>query len=204
MMVRATTFPICKTTRNPCLGTMSAFASYPGTIRVGSADILGRWVSQFSSRGCPLRPETWPTVVAPGENIIRQWPTYLRKSEAQQRLDEFWITLENIRLQTGQFFDEIDLPRLRAMHTVMSGTSMATPYVAAQLVKFRALRRQLGLSETLADALGFLQRVARPIPGFGRHEQGFGFISEAMIRDYFARTSIETDSFWRVAPAVGR
>jgi hypothetical protein len=59
--------------------------------------------------------------------------------------------------------------------TSMSGTSMASPYVAGVIALLLAQRRTL----TAAQCLGILQRTARPLPGGSyewRNDAGFGQI----------------------------
>lgn len=188
----------------PREGTMSRFALFPGVISVGSADLDGTAVSEFSSRGWPNRPNSGPTIVAPGEDIPGLALTNKAKTDRQRKRDRQTITIARLQKLHGREYSTEAFLKYKQDYTVMSGTSAATACVSGLLARFIELRRLCGLPHDYAAAIEFLRRVARPIPGYGQHEQGFGFASDETISAYFtARFKYQdgcwltNDSFWK-------
>lgn len=181
----------------PREGSMSHFATLPGVVSVGATDWEGTRVAPFSSRGVRADPRSGPTVVAPGENIISTWIASQTKSKEQAKLDRQFITLDYLKRVTGKDFSGHDIDDIRKSYTVMSGTSMACPYVTAILSKFIEMRKKMNLPHRSEHAIEFLKRAARKIPGYGEHEQGHGFVSDATVQEYL-ETLQPDDPFWSV------
>ena len=125
------------------------------TINVGAADAKGTALAPFSARGRPGDTDR-PTLVAPGIDVLTIHPGTRPKTDA------------DLARETGSpTFHDIVPPDLRDLHTVVSGTSFATPQVAemaGQIVWCLDHQRRLAQA-------GWQKSVAVPLrgmPGFGR------------------------------------
>jgi len=176
-------------------GTMSRLSSLPGVISVGSANWEGTHLSSFSARGIAGKPQSGPTVIAPGEDMIGLHLFGKPKTYQQRQRDNQLITQSNMMRQSGQPADSKTIRRLKKTHTVKSGTSMTCACMSGVLAKFVELRKKFELSHQYADALEFLRRAARRIDGCAEHEQGLGFVSHVTIQEYFSAMQNE-DEFW--------
>lgn len=178
----------------PNEGTMSRYALVEGVISIGSANWTGTSLSEFSSRGVSGSPDSGPTLVAPGEDLIGKWLPKPKSPEQIER-DERHINYATLRRQTGHDHSGRDLDRIRARYTVMSGTSQACAYVSGLIGRFISLRKAQGQTHDRPQVLEFFRRAARKINGTGDHEQGLGFVSIETIEEYL-RTVQPTDDFW--------
>ena len=93
------------------------------TINVGASDTEGTALAPFSARGLPGATDG-PTLVAPGLDVVTTHPPGLPKTPQQLARES----------AAPVFFDPTP-PALRAHRTVVSGTSFATPQVAAMAAR---------------------------------------------------------------------
>ena len=115
-------------------GWMNPWSWPRWVISVGAYD--GQRVADFSARGAPDRPETWPDVVAQGVDVVTTYSTGLAKSARRRRRDE-----ESPLFRRAVPREKWDL------YTLESGTSQAASTVsgaAAQIMHF--------VKETMARA----------------------------------------------------
>jgi serine protease AprX len=126
-------------------------------ICVAAGEKDGQSVADFSSRGVPGDALLHPTLTAPGVDIAAA------------------------RATTGivlNAFFAMDLTALGvdAVHYAMaSGTSMATPHVSGTVALMLEANPALD-PDTVKSLLG---QTATPMPGFGGHEAGAGYLNAA-------------------------
>ncbi len=124
--------PVVAVGNNPRAESMPGWInpwSWPRwVISVGAYDGERQRVADFSARGAPDRPETWPDVVAQGVDVVGTYPTGLAKSASRRQRDE----------ESPLFRRTV--PRAKwDIYTLESGTSQAAATVsgaAAQIMHF--------------------------------------------------------------------
>jgi serine protease AprX len=124
-------------------------------------DLCGRWTRGWPdiggllfAQGCRDPFYDHPTITAPGVNIT--------------------ATRTTMGIVINTFF-AVDLFSLGAgaiWCAVASGTSMATPHVSGTVALM--LEANPGLTPDLVKAI--LEGTATPMPGYGQHEMGVGFL----------------------------
>lgn len=144
----------CKTVADP---TNSAAHCVDGdSLPSGPRSYL---LADFSSRGIPGDPLYHPTVLAPGVHIVST-----RASTG--------FTLNLLDANHDARICNIDLTN-QAYYTCASGTSMASPHVAGVV----ALMEEAGNFRLKPDEVKkVLTATAVPMPAYGRHEVGAGYL----------------------------
>lgn len=138
--------------------------TYPEwVIGVGAYDAARGVVADFSSRGDPARPDTWPDVVADGVDVIGPFPTNLTKSKERRERDE-----SNARFREQVPREKWDL------YTLESGTSQATAITsraAAQILHF--LKEMISRTDQPASGKPIFSLTATPdrVGGYHRSKQ---------------------------------
>ena len=133
--------------------TLNPYSVAPWVVGVAAGNKDGQTLADFSSRGRPGDALYRPTITAPGVDIVAA------------------------RASTG-VLPVLALPSDVALgadalrYTTMSGTSMATPHIAGVV----ALMLQANPSLTPAQVKSVLSSTASPMPGYGAHEAGAGYV----------------------------
>jgi serine protease AprX len=145
-------------------------------IGVGSGTKDGK-LSSFSSRGAASYGLFYPTLIAPGENIVSTRALGLNVTGITGLINGLISgqnDLKNIPLSY--------LPR----YTMVSGTSFAAPHVAGTI----ALMLQANPHLTPDEIKKVLQETATPMTGYSRYEVGAGYLNtHAAVR----RASLGTE-----------
>lgn len=135
--------------------TLNPYSVAPWVIGVAAGNKDGATLADFSSRGIPGDPVYRPTITAPGVDIVstRALNTVLPLLglPADVALDPAWIPY----------------------YTTMSGTSMATPQVAGICALLFSAKPSL----TPAQIRQALVSTATPMPGYGVHQVGAGYVN---------------------------
>jgi serine protease AprX len=139
----------------PGLNTLNPYCVAPWVICVAAGEKDGRSVADFSSRGVPGDPLLRPTVTAPGVDIAAARAT------------------TGIVLNTFFAVDLLALGPDAVSYAVASGTSMATPHVSGTVALM--LEANPALDPDTVKSL--LVQTATPMPGFGVHEAGAGYLN---------------------------
>ena len=134
--------------------TINSPAHHPGILTVGAVhdqntkSLGDDNVAQFSSRGPTIDGLVKPDVIAPGVNIVatRSPQSFIDKQNKNTRVDQW--------------------------HTVLSGTSMATPVCAGVVAQL--LQNNDTLTPDQVKAI--LMKTARKINGFDENQQGAGVV----------------------------
>jgi subtilisin family serine protease len=149
--------------------TLNPYAIVPWVINVGSgikstATKTGD-LSSFSSRGVAGDPYKHIDIVAPGSSItsVHAPGTALPK--------------------TGPLLDATD-PTYPLYYATMSGTSMATPFVAGTVALLLEANPQLSPDQIEM----ILMQTATPMPNYAYHEVGGGYINVLNAVDLATRT----------------
>lgn len=109
-------------------GYVNPWSMSPSVISVGAWDHRAGTVWSGSSTGRPDIPESWPTVVAPGVDVIGPWTSARPKPDSRRTYDE-----SNAHFRSSVPKDDW------GKYTMMTGTSQATAIVsgaAAQILRF--------------------------------------------------------------------
>jgi hypothetical protein len=112
----------------PDPGVVNPWCLPEWVICVGAADAAATRLFDHSARGAPDLPETWPTVVADGIDVIGPWPVNKPKTPKQKQYDQ----------SNAEFIARVPADK-RGIYTIMSGTSQAAAQVTravAQIVYF--------------------------------------------------------------------
>jgi serine protease AprX len=135
--------------------TLNPYSVAPWVIGVAAGNKDVATLADFSSRGIAGDPLYKPTITAPGVDIVstRALNTVLPLLglPADIALDPVWIPY----------------------YTTMSGTSMATPQIAGVC----ALLLSANPSLTPAQIKAALVSTATPMPGYGAHQVGAGYVN---------------------------
>jgi len=166
----------------PGKDTMNPYAKAPWVIGVAAGTKEGGLAS-FSSRGVPKSergPEDFnaPTVTAPGTG---------REFAADS--GKFTSDVVSVRAKTNIFANgttaDAELPtQYLPYYTEISGTSMATPFVAGSVALLLSADRTLSPDEVKS----ILVETASQMPGFSEFEVGAGYINvDAALDKVFHR-----------------
>jgi serine protease AprX len=139
----------------PSLDTLNPYCVAPWVICVAAGEKDGRSVADFSSRGVPGDPLLRPTVTAPGVDIAAARAT------------------TGIVLNTFFAVDLLALGPDAVSYAVASGTSMATPHASGTV----ALMLEANPTLDPDTVKNLLVQTATPMPGFGAHEAGAGYLN---------------------------
>lgn len=135
--------------------TLNPYSVAPWVIGVAAGNKDGSTLADFSSRGIVGDPLYRPTITAPGVDIVstRALNTVLPILGAPSdiNLDPAWIPY----------------------YTTMSGTSMATPQVAGICALLLSAKPSL----TPAQIKAALVNTATPMPSYGPHQVGAGYVN---------------------------
>jgi len=142
----------------PATNTLNPYAMAPWVISVGATDERGR-LADFSSRGDPANPDSHPTLVAPGVNVISLRATSLGISG----------------ILGGSLAN--DLKYLSAAELLFYATASGTSFSAPQVAGTVALMLEVNPGLTPAQVRDILQRTATPLPAHYRHEVGAGMLN---------------------------
>lgn len=155
----------------PAEDTLNPYAIVPWVINVGSGTKTGE-LSDFSSRGLAGDPYKHVDVVAPGSSIIST------------------RALGTALPALGPVVDPTD-PSYTTYYAGMSGTSMATPFVAGTSALL--LEANPDLSPDQIERI--LMKSATPMPTWGFHVVGGGYIDVLNAVDLASRTTGERQQF---------
>jgi serine protease AprX len=139
----------------PSLDTLNPFCVAPWVICVAAGEKDGQSVAAFSSRGVPGDPLLRPTLTAPGVDIAAARAT------------------TGIVINTFFVVDLLALGPDAVSYAVASGTSMATPHVSGTV----ALMLEANPALDPDTVKNLLVQTATPMPGFGEHEAGAGYVN---------------------------
>lgn len=167
----------------PGKDTMNPYAKAPWVIGVAAGTKEGGLAS-FSSRGIPKSQRgagdfNAPTITAPGTG-----------REFDSDSNRFTSDVVSVRAKTNIFANgltaDAEIPTQYApYYTQISGTSMATPFVAGTA----ALMLSVDPTLTPDDIRGILTKTASQMPGFSEFEIGAGYINVyAAIDSIFHRS----------------
>lgn len=137
----------------PGNNTLNPFSVAPWVIGVAAGNKDGKTLADFSSRGIPGHPLNHPTITAPGNQIVA----------ARSLTGLLGLPVRPADLALGA-------DALR--YTTMSGTSMATPHVSG----VAALMLEASPNLTPDQIKELLRSTATPMPGYGEHEVGAGYV----------------------------
>ncbi|MCY7355315.1 MAG: S8 family serine peptidase [Lysobacter sp.] len=161
----------------PAEDTLNPYAIVPWVINVGSGTKTGD-LSDFSSRGVAGDLYKHIDVVAPGSNIC---------------------STRAIGTAVGALGPVVDptYPAYTARYHCISGTSMATPFVAGTTTLL--LEANPELSPDQIESI--LMQTASPMPGTAYHEVGGGYINVLAAVDLASRTTGNRQAFLSGATA---
>jgi serine protease AprX len=148
----------------PGKNTMNPYATAPWVIGVAAGTKEGGLAS-FSSRGVP--GTVVPTITAPGTG--REFA-----SDSGKFTSDIVSTRAKTNLVANGTTNDAEIPTaFIPFYTQISGTSMATPFVAGSVALL------LSVDPTLApdDIKQILMQTASQMPGFSRWEVGAGYIN---------------------------
>ena len=148
----------------PDENTLNPYAIVPWVINVGSGTKAGD-LSSFSSQGVPGDFYKHIDLIAPGSSI--------RSTRA----------LGTPLPATGPVLDTTD-PTYAAYYASLSGTSMATPFVAGSVALL--LEANPNLSPDEIELI--LTRTAKPMTAYAYHEVGTGYIDVLAAVDLASKT----------------
>jgi len=148
----------------PAENTLNPYAIVPWVINVGSGTKMGD-LSDFSSRGVEGDFYKHIDVVAPGSSINS---THALGAAVPK---------------TGPLLDTTD-PTYSAYYATLSGTSMATPFVAGTVALL--LEANPELSPDQIELI--LMQSAKPMAGYGWHQVGSGYINVLNAVDLASKT----------------
>jgi hypothetical protein len=165
------------------LNTLNPLALSPWVMSAAAASHDGRTLADFSSRGVPGSDLDAPTFAAPGIDVIDGWPEGEPKSKERERRDREKVTPERLYQQIGRAarLGPEDLSKL----TVSSGTSYAATLLGGIVARLIQMRRTLGLPARPQHIREVLRQAAAPMPGYGPHEVGAGFVGVLTVTEYF-------------------
>lgn len=135
--------------------TLNPYSVAPWVIGVAAGNKDGATLANFSSRGIAGDPLYRPTITAPGVDVISTRAANTVLPVLGAPLD---ITLD---------------PAWVPYYTHMSGTSMATPQVAGICALLLSAKPSL----TPAQVRAALVSTATPMPGYGPHQVGAGYVN---------------------------
>lgn len=155
----------------PAEDTLNPYAIVPWVINVGSGTKAGD-LSSFSSQGVPGDFYKHIDVVAPGSSI--------RSTRA----------IATPLPATGPVLDATN-PTYATYYASLSGTSMATPFVAGSAALL--LEANPELSPDQIELI--LMQTAKPMPGYAYHEVGTGYIDVLAAVDLASKTTGSRQGF---------
>ncbi len=138
--------------------TISGYAVQPWVIGVGASQI-SKGLTTFSSRGFSTNPSRWPTIVAPGENII-----------AAKALTGITDNSLNAPQDSGNI-----IPQYSNYYTTFGGTSAASPLTAGAAAVLLSAKPSL----TPDQVKSILTATADPMPGYLSFQVGSGHVNTA-------------------------
>lgn len=145
--------------------TLNPYAIVPWVINVGSGTKDGD-LSSFSSQGVPGDLYKHIDVVAPGSGIVST------------------RAVGTVLPALGPVTNP-DNPTYTAYYASMSGTSMATPFVAGTVALLTEANPELSPDQVEQ----ILMETATPMPGYAFHEVGGGYINVLAAVDLATRTT---------------
>jgi serine protease AprX len=160
----------------PAKDTLSPYAQAPWVIGVAAGAKEGE-LAGFSSRGTPkaerlgdsnpLNDNDAPTITAPGTGRYFE-------SNADRFTSAIVSTRSTLNLTSNGLDSDTELPLgLVPFYTQISGTSMATPYVAG----VAALMLDADPTLTPDEIKQIIMETASKMPGYADHEVGAGYIN---------------------------
>ena len=157
--------------------TLNPYAIVPWVINVGSGTKSGD-LSSFSSQGVPGDLYKHIDVVAPGSSIVST------------------RAVGTVLPALGPVVNP-DNPTYTAYYAGMSGTSMATPFVAGTVALLTEANPDLSPDQIER----ILMDTATPMPGYAFHEVGGGYIDVLAAVDLATQTTGNRAEFLRGATA---
>ncbi|HUF04631.1 MAG TPA: S8 family serine peptidase [Aridibacter sp.] len=160
----------------PAKGTLNSYAKAPWVIGVAAGSKEGE-LADFSSRGLPkserlgnedpLDDFDAPTITAPGTGRVFE-------SNLERFNSDVISTRSTLNLTSnGTTADTEIAPGLIPFYTQISGTSMATPFVAGTI----ALMLEADPALTPDEIKQILVETATRMPGYEDHEVGAGYLN---------------------------
>ncbi len=140
----------------PDNNTLNPYSAAPWVISV-AAGTKDKQLADFSSRGIPGDEFVHPDITAPGVDIIAtKSSTGLVMNSLGVMTDATYISPEHL-----------------PYYTTSSGTSMATPHISGVV----ALMREATPDLHPDIVLDLLEKTAEPMPSYGYHEVGAGYVN---------------------------
>lgn len=139
-------------------GSISGYAVQPWVIGVGASQI-SKGLTGFSSRGFSTDSSRWPTIVAPGENII-----------AAKAITGVTDNSLNTAQDAGNM-----IPAYIPYYTTFGGTSAASPLTAGAVAVILSANSALQPD----DVKSILKATADPMPGYLPFQVGAGHVNTA-------------------------
>jgi len=138
--------------------TISGYAVQPWVIGVGASQI-SKGLTGFSSRGFSTNPIRWPTIVAPGENVI-----------AAKSLTGGTDNSLNTAQDSGNI-----IPAYLPYYTTFGGTSAASPLTAGAVAVLLSAKPALNPDQVKST----LTATADPMAGYLPFQVGGGHVNTA-------------------------
>ena len=160
----------------PLINTINTLSGIRGVITVGSSNIKGDRLTNFSSRGVP-NTELKPTVITYGEDLFYKLD---KKNTYNYSPEEIQV---QISFRTGR---KVEISKEEAKYYAkLSGTSFSTAAVSGYIAKLLDMRKALHLEWSPIIIKEILEDMAIPMLDYKEHEVGRGFIDYETIKKYF-------------------
>jgi hypothetical protein len=165
-------------------GSMNPWSLAPWVVSVGAADAAGTTLWRGSSRGTPGDPNDHPTIVAPGIDVVAARAAC--SATKQPPHDPIYTK------QTGTSFATAHISGVVACAHEFIRDALAPSSIGAAWTHAVHDARPVStwfVDERAAVIKRMLIDMAVPMPHYGSHEVGAGFVSEPIAQAYFRNFS---------------